>query len=92
MGRRKHYPSARDLDAFSRKRLPEIASRWRDIKDAHQQAQFRMWAGSMVLNFNDDELAILDAVGFLCPLDKDLLRDAGRPIQPHPSAETAQTQ
>lgn len=82
MASKHRYPKVSDLDAFSQKRFPEIATRWNDARREHQRTAFAMWVGTMAMEFADDELAILDQMGFLSEMDRILLRQAHRWPEP----------
>jgi hypothetical protein len=74
--------SMSDLDPFTKQRFPEIARRWMDAQRAHQRTERLLWLGTMAASFSDDELSILNTMGYVCPSDRDLLARAARPVKP----------
>ncbi len=73
-----------DFDEFTKHRLTEIGDRFNDARRLHQRAERLLWLGTLAAGFDDDELSILGAMGFLSAADHDLLRSAGRPVGPWP--------
>jgi hypothetical protein len=84
MSRRKRTLSRDDFDEFTKHRLTEIGGRFNDARRLHQRAERLLWLGTLAAAFDDDELSILGAMGFLSPADRDLLRSAGRPVRTWP--------
>jgi hypothetical protein len=66
------------IDPFRSRQVPDVAARFRRARDSHQRQADLMWLGSLVGLFSDHELRLLWDLGFLCPHDLDLLRQAGR--------------
>jgi hypothetical protein len=61
-------------DPFRQRRAQEIADKWQQVKVAHERAVKVMWLGAMVAHFDTFELTVLDDMGFLSPVDHDLLK------------------
>lgn len=80
----KRTRSRDDFDEFTKQRLSEIGARFNEARRLHQRSERLMWLGTIAVSFDDDELSILDAMGFLSLADRDLMRSAGRPVQPWP--------
>lgn len=73
-----------DLDPFRERQARAVLDRFTREQDRHRRQAALMWAGAMVTMFSDHELRLIDDCGFLSPLDRDLLRQAGREVtDPH---------
>lgn len=80
----KRTRSRDDFDEFTKQRLTDIGERFNEARRLHQRAERLLWLGTIAVSFDDDELSILGAMGFLSVADHDLMRSAGRPVQPWP--------
>lgn len=69
-----------EIDPFRSRQVPDLGRRFREARDSSQRQANLMWLGAMVTMFSDHELQLLNDLGTLCPRDRDLLRQAGRPV------------
>ena len=70
--------SARGLDPFRARQVPDVAGRLRKERDRHQRQADLRWCGTLVAMFTDHELGLLRDLGFLSQHDMDLITAAGR--------------
>lgn len=68
------------IDPFRKRQVPDVARRFKQERDKCRRQADLMWLGAMAAMFSDHELKLLEDLGFLCPHDRDLLRQAGRPV------------
>lgn len=64
------------LDPWSQERFRKAAERWNRLQKAHRATVQSMWLGTMLTQFDHDDLAVLAAVGYLSVADCDLLARA----------------
>ena len=72
------------IDPFRSRQVPDVAARFRQERDRHQRQADLTWLGALVALFSDHDLRLLHDLGFLCPHDLDLLRQAGRTLDGKP--------
>jgi hypothetical protein len=70
------------LDPFRARQVPDVAGRFTRERDRQQRQADLMWAGVLVTMFSDHEIRLLWDLGFLSQHDLDLLKQAGRNMQP----------
>lgn len=75
------------LDPWSQERFRKAAERWNRLQKAHRATVQSMWLGTMLTQFDHDDLAVLAAVGFLSVADCDLLARAETFGPPPPPGE-----
>jgi hypothetical protein len=68
------------IDPFRSRQVPDVAGRFTRERDRHQRQADLMWLGTLVATFSDHELKLLKDLGFLCPRDLRLLKQAGRAL------------
>lgn len=66
------------IDPFRARQVPDVTSRFTRERDRCRKQADLMWLGMLVALFSDHDLRLLQDLGFLCPRDLDLLRQAGR--------------
>ena len=57
----------------SLRRFKAAAGRWNRLKKEHMRAERTLWFGTMMLNFDRSELALLEQKGFLSQGEEALL-------------------
>ena len=62
------------------KRFQEAAAKLNELRKRHDIATRLMWAGTLLLHFDDDELVLLNE-SYLSEMDRRLLARAGRPVR-----------
>lgn len=72
--------SGQELDPFRSRQVPDVAGRFMAERDRSRRQADLMWLGTMAALFSDHELRLLNDVGFLSQHDRDLLKQAGRPV------------
>jgi hypothetical protein len=71
------------IDPFRARQVRDVAGRFTRERAAHERQASLMWLGTLAAMFTDHELGLLWDLGFLCPRDLDLLRQASRlPAEP----------
>lgn len=80
-----------DFDEFTKQRVGGVVDRFNQARRDHQRAERLLWLGTMAAGFGDDELAMLEAMGFLSESDRGLLRSAGRDVRSWPYAQLPST-
>ena len=68
------------IDPFRQRQVREVGQRFRQEQDRCRRQADLMWLGTLLAMFSDHELQLLEDLGRLCPHDRDLLRQAGRPV------------
>ena len=68
------------IDPFRSRQVPDVACRFLKERDRSQRQADLMWLGTMAAMFSDHELKLLNDLGFLSQRDRDLLRQARRPL------------
>lgn len=68
------------IDPFRSRQVPDVAGRFLRERDRQRRQADLMWLGVMATLFSDHDLRLLNDLGFLCPRDRDLLKQAGRDV------------
>jgi hypothetical protein len=66
------------IDPFRSRQVRDVAGWFTRERQRHERQADLMWLGTLVALFSDHDLRLLRDLGFLCPHDLDLLRQAGR--------------
>jgi hypothetical protein len=71
MPKTEDHPSAR-------RRIREVANRFLAARKAHALASERMWIGTLVVEFTDEDLDVFRSLNYLNGIDEALIKAAKR--------------